>query len=916
MKSSAVIARSRAGGLATALALFVVVLVILLAGALQPGYTLFSNDGPLGQLMAQCHRLPDRFFGCWDDLNNVGFPGATAVPSITFGLLLLLGPIGFSKFYALLSLLILGLGAWCFFRQCKLSAPACILGGFAAMLNSTYFSVACWGVGAHDITAGMTFLALAALADPAAPGRWLRVALAGMAVGMAVTEGADVGAIYSVYVAAFLVYQIWTSEGSPVGRVAVGLGRLALVVICAGFLAAQSIHGLIDTSIRGVKGAQQDVQTKAQRWDWATQWSLPKLEMLNLVVPGIFGYRMDDLDKRAYWGSMGRAPTVAKYIENGRQGTRPKGFMRYTGGGNYAGGFVVLLAVWAAAESLRRKQSAFNPAERKWTWFWLGVAVISLLLALGRFAPFYKYVYDLPYFSTIRNPTKFIYPFSLALTTLFAFGVHGLYRQYMQSVSGGSGNRRGGWWQAATTFEKAWLGGCAVIGVGLLIGWWQYAAYRPALIQYLQGAEVGGSPEMMADYSIQQAGCLVVVFFLGAGLMLLTFSRVFSGHAAALGIVCFGLLTVGDLAWADYPWVHVWNYEEKYLSNPILEVLEDKPYEHRVVQAPLDQSREYGPFYKLYKLEWMQHEFPKNNVQSFETVEMPRTPMDYAAWSAAANNTNAPGTWFHLARAWQFTGVGYVFGPVALADYLTRMNFFDQPPLEVVTQFKLTRKPGITYANRPDQITAVPDPSGPFALFRFKPGLPRATLFSRWEINTTGTNVLKRLMGPTFDPLKSVVVEGNEPATAGVTNDVPAGSVKITSYAPKDMVLDADVKAPAILMTCDHYDPDWKVFVDGRPDTLLQCDFLLRGVQLAPGTHHVEFKYETSTGWLNISAAAMVTTLVLIGLLTVRIQKANPAAAVPASVPAAVAAEAAAPAKPGNRADSRKKTADNRRTKR
>lgn len=913
-------ARLWAGGLATALALFLLVLLCLLGGVLVPGQTLFSNDGPLGQLMTQCHQLPQRFLGCWLDLNSVGFDGGAASPSITFTLLWLLGPLWFSKLYALLSLLILGLCAWCFFRQLKLSTPACILGGLAAMLNSTYFSVACWGVGAHDIAAGMTFLALAALADLSAPGFWLRAILAGMALGMAVTEGADVGAIYSLFVAAFIVFQIWTSSEPPVKGTVRGLGRLVLVVVFSAFMAAQSIHGLIDTSILGVKGTAQDAQTKAERWDWATQWSLPRLEMVNLVAPGIFGYRMDDLNERTYWGNMGRSPAWQRYLDNGRQGKPPKGFIRYTGGGNYAGGLVVLLALWAAADSLRRKNSVFGSIERKLIWFWSAVVVVALLLALGRFAPFYKYAYALPYFSTIRNPTKFLYPFSVALVTLFAFGVHGLYRYYLVSAGAGMPSRWpgfGGWWRRAAKFEKGWVCGCGLVGLGLLIGWWQYAAYRPELIQYLQGVDINRSPEAVADFSIYHAGWLVVVFFLGAGLMVLAFSRALTSRQGVLGSVCLGLLLVGDLGLANYPWVHYWNYQEKYATNPILDILSDKPYEHRVGMAPLDQSRDFSPFFRLYKLEWLQHEFPANNIQSFETVEMSRMPLDYAAWTAAINNTNAPGTWFHLTRAWQLAGVRYVFAPVGLTEYLSRQNYFAAPPLKVITQFKLTSKPGVRQVTRPDQITAVPVPEGPLALLQFTPALDRATLFSRWQVNTNGTNVLSQLMTPSFDPRASVFVDGNVPPCAANAANVPPGSVAITSYAPKDIVLNADVKTPSILMLSDHYEADWKVLVDGHPDTLLRCDFLLRGVQLAPGTHRVEFKFEPPTGWLYVSVAAVITTLAVLSLLTVRVKRERalaPASAAPA--PANSGAANPGPAKPDRRADARKKSAEKRVTRR
>ena len=207
-----------------------------------PGHTLFSNDGPLARLMAESHKLPERFTGCWQDLNSAGYREPGAMPDISYALLLLLKPVGFSKFYAIASLLVLGLGAWCFFRQSGLAPPACILGGFAAAFNSTFFSDACWGTAGHCIAIGMTFFALAALADNSSPRRWLRVILAGLAVGLAVAEGADFGAIFSLYVAAFVLYWSWFGGASPTANLTVGAGRLARVANCAVTISARAAY--------------------------------------------------------------------------------------------------------------------------------------------------------------------------------------------------------------------------------------------------------------------------------------------------------------------------------------------------------------------------------------------------------------------------------------------------------------------------------------------------------------------------------------------------------------------------------------------------------------------------------------------------------------------------------------------------
>src|SRR5258708_40285399 len=123
-----------------ATALLAIVFVILFWKSFLPGYVHFSNDGPLAQQNAAYLQLPGAFTGCWDDLNGIGINSGGFSPNITamirwifdsFGL----GAIGYAKFFQPIALFILGLGAWTFFRQLKLSPLAAMLGGLAAMLD-------------------------------------------------------------------------------------------------------------------------------------------------------------------------------------------------------------------------------------------------------------------------------------------------------------------------------------------------------------------------------------------------------------------------------------------------------------------------------------------------------------------------------------------------------------------------------------------------------------------------------------------------------------------------------------------------------------------------------------------------------------------------------------------------------------
>jgi hypothetical protein len=203
--------------------LFIVLLVVILAALFSksflPDYVLFSNDGPLGQDNAKWLQLPAAYTGCWDDLNDIGNNAGAWPPDWTALSFWMLGTVGYAKFFVPITLFVLGFSAWCFFRQLNFSPAAAALGGLAAALNSAFFATACWGVAGQLIAFSMDFLALALVVSisPATPPltRWMRLALAGLAVGVNVMEAFDIGAIFSLFVAAFVLFKALTDESGP-----------------------------------------------------------------------------------------------------------------------------------------------------------------------------------------------------------------------------------------------------------------------------------------------------------------------------------------------------------------------------------------------------------------------------------------------------------------------------------------------------------------------------------------------------------------------------------------------------------------------------------------------------------------------------------------------------------------------------
>ena len=910
-----------------AFAILTAVLGLLFWRSFLPGFVHFSNDGPLGMQESAWIKVYPGLTGLWYDLNSIGLnSGAFSFDLVTL-IRWVLGPVGYAKFLAPITLWILGAGAWFFFRQLKLSPLAAILGGLAAALNSTFFSDACWGVAAHEVAIGMDFFALGLIvansAETPAQTRWTRLALAGLCIGMNVMEAADIGAIFSVFIAAFVFFKALNEEGVPVAKkICGGIGRVAVVAIFAGFLAMQTVLSLVGSSITGIIGTGQDTQSKAAHWDWATQWSLPKAETIGLFVPGLFGYKLDtpkdmmpalqDAYKGGnYWGGMGRDPAIDRYFENGRQGTQPPGFMRYTGGGNYLGILVALLAAFAIAQSLRRENSPFTGAQKRFIWFWGIIVVLTLLLSWGRFAPlFYKMFYALPYASTIRNPAKFLIIFSWAVVILSGYGIHALSRRYLDvpaSSTSSISTQLINWWAKVRGVDRKWALACVIAVGGSVLAWLVYSAQQPALVRYLETVGfpdegmTAGVAKQIASFSVGQAGWFILIFAAAVVLCILVIAGIFAGKRAKLGGILLGIFLVMDLGRADLPYIIHWDYVQKYevgSLNPIVDFLKDKPYEHRVAYAlphPLETPEPFGLFGELYSIEWAQQHFPYYNIQSLDIVQMARMPSDLAAFNGMfqigikQDNSGRlmvdPETFPRVTRLWELTNTRYLLGPAPLLDLFNEQFDPVQHRFRIVKRFDIVVKPGVEeFHQQLEELTAVPseDNNGKYttfckdlALFEFTGALPRAKLYSNWQVSTNDEATLNTLASANFDPQQTVLV--STPLPAAPSTGQNSGTIEFKSYKPADIVFDAKSDTASVLLLNDKFDPHWRVLVDGKPAELLRCNFIMRGVLLPPGAHTVEFQFRLPNKPLYITLAAIVMGIFLIGLL-IFLQRRKPAA--------------------------------------
>lgn len=470
------------------------------------------------------------------------------------------------------------------------------------------------------------------------------------------------------------------------------------------------------------------------------------------------------------------------------------------------------------------------------------------------------------------------------------------------------------------------------------LAWLLYASSRDALGKHLldltnlQYAAMGQKPDptiaseaakATASFSVGRVGLALLLLLASVGLVALTLSGYLRSSRAKVGGVLFVGLMIADLLPVGQQWVVTVNWKEKYESNSVLEFLRQRPYEQRVMLFPLNYvdlrrlPREVTPLVQqflmfaqqLYYTEWTQHFFQYYNVQSLDIVQEPRVAADKAAYEAVMLSSPL--------RRWELTNTRYLLGPTVFLDFLNQQFDAARNRFRIGLQFDLAAKPGADASGpRAEQITTGISTNGQLAVFDFTGALPRAKLYSNWKVSTndpaklhewvkeiqsrlppgmaemgralaaqgtTDLATLKELADGSFDPAQTVLLPGPIATPAGTNQSV--GAVNFVSYAPKHIVLKARTKSPAVLLLNDKYDPNWRVLVDGQSAPLLRCNYIMRGVQVPPGEHQIEFHFAPSLIGLYVSLAALVLGAALLGYLAVPSPRRNNGPTLPTATP-------------------------------
>ncbi len=517
----------------------------------------------------------------------------------------------------------------------------------------------------------------------------------------------------------------------------------------------------------------------------ALAWSIDPPRLLELAVPALYG-NPAALKPTSYWGGL--------VFEKGYP------FLLSV----YLGILTVLFLAalpWRGAGGRQVLLAAFS--------------VLCILAALGAAGRIYPLIHRwIPLASSLRYPSRFLLPATLALVFLAASGFDNRLRAWQ---AGGTGRGRDTWvvvalLAAAAAFVLALAPGAASGLAESLLG--------------LRGKLPPASIDSIAAtlrLSFLRCGVLAA----GAGLTGWAASR---GYLAPRKAALLLLVTAaGDLLSAHTrlnPVVPPAFYEAK---PPAADLVPRERIESRVYSEPRPDGFAVmaGSDDAWWGYYW-------DEISCRVATCLPwRIPL------ALDRSTDL------LSAA----GLGRIVEGIGGLDVDSVKRLCEIASVGLIQTYREMSSPSLTSAGLLSRQTNVP-----FRLYRLAAPRPRAYWVGAALPEKGG--IIADLISPEWDPKSSVILEG-EPSPAGTPGE--EGEVTWRVEEPERLELRVSAGRGGWLVVTDTYFPGWQAEVDGVAAPIRRANRLFRAVEVPQGTHQVVLRYSPSA-W-RLGAAGSILTL-------------------------------------------------------
>jgi hypothetical protein len=590
-------------------------------------------------------------------------------------------------------------------------------------------------------------------------------------------------AYYLVWgVSLYFLFRVWQiGRGETARRAA--LKRVAMFAVAGGLgVGAAAVQFLPPL------GYLQEYSHRADRAErgetgraWSATYSLNAEEIVALVVPEFVGELTQTTPARTPAGYWGKNPIKLN---------------------NEYAGLVPLLLLPILLLGRRTAQ----------VWFFMGLAVVTLLYALAASTPLFHLFYLIPGVSLFRAWSMIIFLYGLSLATLGAIAVQQLVEWLATSrTEAEQGTARRALWITAGGFGVLAL----LAAAGVVTGAWS-SIFGDAIRADRLQANV---PYIQMGFWIAFGLALAV-----AGAWELASRGVLSVRAF---VIALAVLAAADLYRAGRPFIVQTALMNQYAAGSPLFQPDDAIRE-------LQRRRDAGGVFRVADL------------GTLLNLPSPYGQNDLAAHGMeqlAGHHGNELGRYRAL--------IGGEYAENLLASELRLAHITNTEYLLIPQRIE---HPALEEVFVGSQV----------AIYRNLGALPRAYLVGSTEV-VAGNAAIERLLSPAFDARATAILAEPLPATA----EIQAGATGTVEWVERQVdrfTLRVAVDRPALLMVLDNYYPAWQATVGGRQTPIYRANHTFRAIEVPAGEHMVSFRYTPvalRTGAL-ISLAVLTLLLVVI----------------------------------------------------
>lgn len=726
---------------------------------------------------------------------------------------LCLPPLAIHDLTYLVDTLLIAFGFAWFLRGRGAGRLPSLFGGGVLAFAGYSFSLIAAGHRGYFFMGPYVVFTFAFLVHALASGRKLLYALAGCCAAWVIRFGPDLA---PAYLAIAALYALWLlGHGIATKTTGVPARQTLLGVLCGvvafGLTAAPSIrHTLTDYVAHRTSQIEQaspmahaadatpspeakaeaEAEAAREKWIFATNWSLPPEETLEFIAPCYLGIQSADPRMR-YWGRLGRTDGWEEHHQ---------GFFNFRQHTVYLGAIPVLLALFALVAYCAAKR---RPAEHERPGyvtdvpFWFGVGLVALLLAFGRYAPFYQFFYKIPYMSFLRAPVKFVRIVEFATAALAASGLALFLAR-----------------ETSDKLRKIFGGLAAAAMVAVLLDLHAIQA-APARFTAILG-QLGAS--QLQSQAVSQATAALWHAILGCGLVallafLVAFRTCKARVAAAILMAAVGL----DLYLVDSAFITI-DIPDVPRAQGRISPMDIRPFlaDNALTDAIEAEKRPAGAVTCH-----IAQEPPRplrESVRRHNFWYHPRQGIDHQGFLRASGND--------ATRMWELTGSPIAFLPLALARSVPRDR------IDLLSLQRLTPD-GIAETKAIDQNT--------YAIVRVKNALPFARLYADWTASDE-TNWMRDVAGKMGSGHDETLVVAADDLPAP-DRSAPAGRADIHAVRFQDGAyktrISTEAKTAQVLHLQQGYSPDTVAWVDGRRTPVFKAGYFGIGLLVPAGSHEI-----------------------------------------------------------------------------